>query len=787
MPQSADSSAGMRPVTLVRIRGIVQGVGFRPVVWRIAHGLNINGEVSNDGDGVLVRLASPAKCDIFLQQLQEQLPPLARIDAIEISEEACPEQFDHFTIVASRSDTARTGVPPDAATCPECLAEIRDPANHRYRYPFTNCTHCGPRFSIIHGIPYDRDQTSMAAFTMCPSCQREYDSPGDRRFHAQPNACPACGPTAWLEERNGRRIEAEDPVARAAELLKQGQILAIRGVGGFHLAADASDEEAVATLRQRKRRHAKPFALMAKEIAVIRRYCHVNEQEAILLQSTTAPIVLLCRKTDAPPLPDGVAPGQRLLGFMLPYSPLHHLLLEPFETPLVMTSGNLSDEPQAITNPDARQRLGMIEDYLLLHDREIVNRVDDSVVRVINGEERILRRARGYAPSSLPLPAGFGEIPAILALGGELKNSFCLVQHGEAILSQHMGDLEDFSTFEDYLRNLDLYARLYRHEPEVIAIDAHPEYLSSKHGRELAERHSLQLQETQHHHAHIASCLAENGHARDAGRVIGVALDGLGYGKDGTIWGGEFFVADYLHARRIGCLSPVPMPGGTMAILEPWRNTFAQLQQIEEWAALRDAYAGLDLFEFLDGKPTASLTAMIQKRINSPLTSSAGRLFDAVAAAVGICRDRILYEGQAAIEFEALVDSNRLATTQGYDFNILDGEPLLLDPVPMWRQLLKDLQQGLETAIISERFHKGFAAAISRLACRLARQQQIETVALSGGVFQNATLLALVERSVQEQGFRVLAQHRVPANDGGLALGQAMIAAAHTIQHEDQD
>ncbi|MGD8678263.1 MAG: carbamoyltransferase HypF [Chromatiales bacterium] len=787
MPQSADSSAGMHPVTLLRIRGIVQGVGFRPAVWRIARDLDLHGEVSNDGDGVLIRLAPPGKCDAFVQQLRAEIPPLARIDAIEISEEESPQQYDSFSIIASRSDTARTGVPPDAATCPACLAEIRDPADRRHRYPFTNCTHCGPRLSIIHGIPYDREQTSMAAFTMCPSCQGEYDSPADRRFHAQPNACPACGPRAWLEDRDGRHIETDDPVATASELLSRGNILALRGIGGFHLAADATSQNAVATLRERKRRQAKPFALMARDMDVIRRYCDVNEQEAALLRSTTAPIVLLRRKAEASPLPETIAPGQSLLGFMLPYSPLHHLLLESFETPLVMTSGNLSDEPQAIANADARQRLGSIEDYLLLHDREIVNRVDDSVVRVINGRERILRRARGYAPASLPLPAGFGKTPAILALGGELKNSFCLVHHGEAILSQHMGDLEDFSTFGDYLKNLDLYARLYRHEPDIIAIDAHPEYLSSKHGRELAARNSRQLQEIQHHHAHIASCLAENGHARDAGPVIGVALDGLGYGRDGTIWGGEFLVADYLDARRIGCLTPVPMPGGTMAILEPWRNTFAQLQLLEDWTLLRETYAGLELIRHLDNLPTAVLSAMMAKGINSPLTSSAGRLFDAVAAAAGVCRDRIQYEGQAAIEFEALVDSNRLATTRGYDFSISGGEFARIDPAPMWRQLLKDLQQGQETAIISERFHKGLAAAISRMVCHLASQQQIETIALSGGVFQNATLLTLVERSLQKQGLRVLAHSRIPANDGGLALGQAMIAAAHAIKHEDQD
>ncbi|MEJ2310369.1 MAG: carbamoyltransferase HypF [Gammaproteobacteria bacterium] len=780
----ATTSHDLRPVTLIRIRGIVQGVGFRPAVWGVAHALGLDGDVCNDGDGVLVRLASPGMAGRFIERLRQAVPPLARIDSIESLDEWSELHFNGFNIIESRHGAVTTGVSPDAATCPACLAEIRDPANRRHRYPFTNCTHCGPRLSIIRGIPYDREQTSMAAFRMCRRCRQEYDSPADRRFHAQPNACPDCGPQAWLETADGARIAASDPLPAAAAMLRDGSILAIKGIGGFHLAADATNPAAVERLRQRKRRFAKPFALMARETAIIRHYCHVDGNEAGLLESPAAPILLLRRRADASALPDAIAPGQVMLGFMLPYSPLHHLLLGEFDSPLVMTSGNLSDEPQCIRNDDARQRLGAIADAFLLHDREIVNRIDDSVTRIIDSQPRILRRARGYAPASLPLPAGFEKAPDILALGGELKNSFCLLRNGEAILSQHMGDLEDASTWDDYLGNLDLYARLFAHEAETIAIDAHPDYRSSAHGREMAARLGLRLHEIHHHHAHIASCLAENGHGLSDGPVIGIALDGLGYGPDGTIWGGEFLVADYVEAGRAGHFHPAPMPGGTMAILEPWRNCFAQLLQLGDWKMLLETYADLELAGFLRSKPLETLAAMIDRGINSPPSSSCGRLFDAVAAAAGVCRERIHYEGQAAIELEAVVDTRQLASIDGYPFLVEDAQSLQIDPSPMWLELLGDLRQQRGAAIISARFHKGLADVICRVAAMLARKRGIATIALSGGVFQNATLLALVERQLARQGIGVLTHRGVPANDGGLALGQAVIAAARTINSE---
>lgn len=781
----AVSSPGMRPVSLIRIRGIVQGVGFRPAVWHIAKKLGAEGDVRNDNEGVLIRLADPALTAAFLGHLQESVPPLARIDQIDVLDQLSDEHLAGFSIVESRHGDSNTGISPDAATCPGCLAEIRDPADRRHRYAFTNCTHCGPRLSIIQGIPYDRAQTSMAAFTMCPDCQQEYDSPGDRRFHAQPNACPVCGPQLWLETADGESIETTDAIEQAVGFLRQGRIVAIKGIGGFHLAVDATNSKAVQKLRDRKRRFAKPFALMARNADVIENYCRIEATERELLESAAAPIVLLKMTRQADALPDAIAPGQKNLGFMLPYSPLHHLLLEAFETPLVMTSGNLSDEPQCTDNKDACSRLATIADILLLHDRSIVNRVDDSVVRVVNKQTRVLRRARGYAPASLPLPEGFEDTPSLLALGGELKNSFCLVRNGEAVLSQHMGDLEEFSTYRDFLKNLDLYSELYAHRPESIAIDAHPEYLSSKRGRKLAEEKGLTLYEVQHHHAHIAACLAENGHGLNDGQVVGIALDGLGFGQDRTVWGGEFLVADYNSAERVGHIRQAPMPGGVKAILEPWRNTLAWLLELDDWQKTLEEYGDLPLVEYLQSKPVTSIQAMIAKGINTPLTSSCGRLFDAVAAAAGICADSILYEGQAAIELEALVKKDALDATIGYCFAGGSGQKHIIDPSPMWKQLLADLREQRMPATIATRFHKGLANVICETAIAIAQERNIDRIALSGGVFQNATLLTLVEKQIEQSGYHVMSHSKLPANDGGLALGQAVIAATELINEDN--
>ncbi|OQX49125.1 MAG: carbamoyltransferase HypF, partial [Candidatus Sedimenticola endophacoides] len=531
-----------------------------------------------------------------------------------------------------------------------CLEEVREPGNRRYRYPFTNCTHCGPRLSIIRSIPYDRAGTSMAEFTQCPACQGEYDDPADRRFHAQPNACAVCGPRLWLEDAHGEALEnagEADAVARAAALIRRGAILAVKGIGGVHLACDAANDDAVGRLRRRKRRYHKAFALMGRDLAMLGRYVRVSPLERQALLSPAAPIVVM-ERIAGHGLSAALAPGQNTLGFMLPYTPLHHLLMDALEGPIVLTSGNRSDEPQCIGNGESRHRLEGVADYWLLHDREIVNRLDDSVVREMAGRVRVVRRGRGYAPTPLVLPAGFAAAPPLLALGAELKNTFCLMQEGRAILSQHMGDLEEAATHREYRRSLDLYQGLFRHRPAALAVDMHPDYLSTQWGREWAAREGLELHRVQHHHAHITACMAEQGLDLDSGPVLGIALDGLGYGADGGIWGGEFMRVDYLGFERLASFEPVAMIGGARAIHEPWRNTYAHLAPW--WGEVEARYPELDLVRFLRARPLATLDAMLERGLNSPRASSAGRLFDAVAAALGLSREAVSHEGQAAIE-----------------------------------------------------------------------------------------------------------------------------------------
>jgi hydrogenase maturation protein HypF len=762
----------------IRVRGLVQGVGFRPHAWRLARDCGLAGEVRNDAEGVLVRIWGEASArQRFFARLRTEAPPLARIDTLEISPlDAAPPPG--FRIAASHPGAARTGVVPDAATCPACRADVCDPESRRHRYAFTNCTHCGPRLSIVRAIPYDRARTSMADFVMCPGCQAEYDDPGDRRFHAQPNACPACGPQLWLESTS--RAGA-DPISAARWLLAAGEIVAIKGIGGFHLAVDATDAAAVQRLRARKHRFDKPFALMALAVEVIRRYCEVSEDEQALLESAAAPILIL-DASGPERVASGVAPGQRTLGFMLPYTPLHHHLLEGLDRPIVLTSGNRSEEPQVTDNEDARIRLSGIADHLLMHDRAIVNRLDDSVARIIDGAPRLLRRARGYAPAPLPLPNGFAATPPLLAMGGELKNTFCLVQDGSATLSQHIGDLEDAATFEDYRRNLELYRHLLDHVPEIVVVDRHPDYLSTKLGRELAAAAGLPVIVVQHHHAHIAACMAENDVPLQAGPVLGVALDGLGYGADGTIWGGEFLLADYHGFARLGNFRPVPMPGGAQAIREPWRNAYAQIRAALGFDRFEREFGDLELCADLQRRPLATLEAMLTRGLNCPLASSCGRLFDAVAAALGIRRERATYEGQAAIELEALIDDAALrAAGHGYPFALTaeDGRTVL-DSAPMWPALLHDLTQATARAVIAARFHCGLAQAIVELVDALGHQR-FDRVALSGGSFQNRVLFERVSAGLRARGFAVLSHRRVPAGDGGLALGQAAIAAARAL------
>jgi hydrogenase maturation protein HypF len=778
----------------IRVRGRVQGVGFRPTVWRIARELGLSGEVLNDSEGVLVRVGGGEKAvAAFVERMEREPPPLGRIERIEIEafRGSLPRQF---RIAESVGGAARTQVSPDAAICRACTEEIANTFERRFRYPFTNCTHCGPRLSIVKAIPYDRARTTMAPFAMCEACGADYRDPADRRFHAEAIACHACGPKARLLRFDGRaasldRHSMHDAVDAACSLIQAGEIVAIKGLGGYQLACDATRADVVARLRQLKRRDAKPFALMARDLAIIRDYCRVGSEEERLITGPAAPIVLL-DAVGSLRLPEAVAPDLSTLGFMLPTTPLHLLVLQRMNRPVVMTSGNLSDEPQAIDDAAARESLAGIASYALVHDREIASRLDDSVARIMAGKARILRRARGFAPAPIPLPPGFEAAPELLAMGGELKATFCLVKDGEAILSQHQGDLENTATFTDYRKNLALYAELFNHAPVALVADRHPEYLSSKLARESAHVERLPLIEVQHHHAHVAACLAENGYALGAPAVLGIVLDGLGWGDDGMIWGGEFLLADYRRYERLATFKPVVMLGGAQAVREPWRNLYAHLVAGMGWDAFATNFAALDLFADLSERPRAILDAMIRNGINTPKASSCGRLFDAVAAALAICANRQAYEGEAAARLEAIVDEAVLRDdeTPGYPFAIanLRGSGLpYVEPLPMWRAILDDLILKTPAPAMAARFHKGLAKIVVAMAGKLARRDasgpRFDTVALSGGCFQNRILFEEVIRRLEQENFAVLSHAQVPTNDGGLALGQAAIGAAHLI------
>jgi hydrogenase maturation protein HypF len=784
----------------IRVRGRVQGVGFRPAVHRLARELGLAGEVRNDAAGVLIRTSgSPAAMASFLSRIEREPPPLARIEAVEARAYA-GDLGPEFHIVESAAGAARTQIAPDAAVCAECAREVVDPLARRFRYPFTACTHCGPRLSIVMGVPYDRDRTTLAGFPLCAPCAAEYGDLADRRFHAEATACHRCGPRARLRRLDGRALVFEqasmlDDVDAVLELIQRGEIVAIKGLGGYHLACDATQRDAVGRLRERKKRDAKPFALMARDLDVIRRYGSVSEEEEAALRSPEAPIVLL--RADGPEaLPEGVAPGLRTLGFMLPPTPLHVLILQRMARPVVMTSGNVSDEPPVTADDEVPLRLGAIADFALVHDRAIENRVDDSVVRMIAGRSRLLRRARGYAPSPIRMPPGFEAAPPLLAFGGELKATFCLLRDGEAILSQHQGDLEDRGTFDDYRKSLDLYARIFDHAPRALAADRHPEYLSSKLARARAVAEGLPIVEVQHHHAHVASCLAENGRPLDAPPVIGVVLDGLGFGDDGTLWGGEFLIADYRGYRRAGTFKPVAMLGGAQAAREPWRNLYAHLMAEMGWPAFTANFAELPIHEQLSAKPRALLDGMLRAKVAAPLASSCGRLFDAVAAAIGLCFERQAYEGQAGTLLEAAVSEDALRDEDealAYPMAIPNlpgrqddaGRPLpYVEPLAMWIAVLGDLILKTPPGVMAARFHRGLARTIAAMVEKIAAsggEPALDTVALSGGCFQNRVLFEEVERRLVAGGFRVLGHARVQPSDGGLSLGQAAIAAARLI------
>ena len=775
----------------IRVSGAVQGVGFRPHVYRLAHILGLQGEVYNDGKGVLIRVSGSEEIITeFVNKLYQECPPLARINQVVRGLYGGEFNFDDFVISPSVNSVIKTQVSPDAASCPQCQREIFDPFSRYFRYPFTNCTHCGPRLTIIRAIPYDRDNTSMANFPMCKECKREYEDVENCRFHAQPMACFVCGPRAWLERADGKPMISDmfsmlDDVDAVCTLLQKGEIVAIKGLGGFHLACDATLENAVQKLRNRKHRYHKPLALMARDMNIISEYCYINDLEKELLTSSAAPIVLLKIK-DNHKLASAIAPGQNTLGFMLPYTPLHHLILRRMKVPIVLTSANISDEPQCINNEDAKDKLSKIADYFLLHNRDIVNRVDDSVVRVIDNKIQTLRRARGYAPAPIILPPGFEKIPPILAMGSELKNTFCLLREGEAILSQHLGDLENASVFNAYQETLNLYLNLFEHKPEIIAIDKHPEYLSSKLGKELATVNNIKLAEIQHHHAHIAACMAENQISLDTKPILGIAFDGLGYGEDGTLWGGEFLLADYQSFQRLATFKPMPMIGGKQAIYQPWRNTYSQLINAFSWQEIQEKYRDLAIIKFLEHKNPKLLNQIIEKGINSPLTSSVGRLFDAVAAAIGICPEQCSYEGQAAIEMEAIADTNILNNdkeTLNYSFKLEKSANIYyIDTSPTWREILDDIKQHISSSEIAAKFHQSLAIAMVTTVKKIRQEHEFKQIVLTGGVFQNQILLKQVKMRLEKLEINVLTHSIVPTNDGGLSLGQSVIAAAKYLK-----
>lgn len=738
----------------IRVRGQVQGVGFRPFVWQLAHELNLVGDVRNDAEGVLIH-ACGASLNVFLDRLQTRFPKLARVDAVEVEDYAFGAMPNSFEILASGTAGAETRVTPDAATCPECLAEVRA-EGRRHGYAFTNCTHCGPRFSILKQLPYDRANTSMASFPMCDDCAAEYRDPADRRFHAQPIACPRCGPRLWLEVRS-TPLDI-DPIVECARRLKAGEVIAIKGLGGFHLAVDARNAAALTLLRDRKHRPSKPFALMARE-DMLDALCLLSERDLVALRDPAAPVVLM---PSLGVLPEAIAPGIDTLGVMLPYTPLHHLLLDAFDGPLVMTSGNLSGEPQVIDNDEARNKLSAFADAFLMHDRDIARRLDDGVERA--DPPMVLRRARGRAPDTLPLPPGFENAPQILALGAQMKSAICLVKNGQALLSHHLGHLDDALTWEEFLKANADYQALFDHHPSLLACDLHPGYLATG----FAESLGLPIAHIQHHHAHLAACLGEHRWPRDGGPVVALIMDGLGLGDDGTLWGGELLLGDYADYTRIASLRPAALVGGDAASREPWRNLLMRLDQ-----------AGLgDLADqWLAHQPRSLIRAAARNGVNAPPCSSVGRLFDAFAAALGVCRDSQSYEGEAAMRLEALVKQPELTDVTPYPFGF-DGQQI--DPAPMFHAWLKDQRANISASVMAARFHLGLAHAFCAPARDRVLRGEARAVVLSGGCFQNlilhrACLAALVD-------VPVLVHQRIPANDGGLALGQALIAAARTAR-----
>lgn len=754
------------------VRGIVQGVGFRPFVYRIATEEQLSGWVGNDTGGVTIEVeGAPERIDAFLLKLRTELPPLARIDSVSTQEIPPTGAEGGFRIALSQSTgSVSTGIPADAATCADCLHELLNPADRRYRYPFLNCTNCGPRFTITRRIPYDRPQTSMAAFKMCPACQAEYDDPANRRFHAQPNACPVCGPRVWIEAPDGREERFDDPVAETIERLLAGEVMAIKGIGGFHLSADATDDAAVKRLRERKHRYGKPLAVMVRDLEAARALCALTPAEESLLMTPARPIVLARMRTGSKISP-AVAPELPWLGVFLPYAPLQHLLFADRRvTALVMTSANLSEEPIAIDNDEARRRLGQIADSFLMHNREILQRCDDSVAAIVDDAPQLIRRARGYVPLGIELPL---EAPSLLAAGGHLKSVFTLARADRAYQSQHLGDLENLTGLQFFEESLTHLMHTFEIEPEAVAHDLHPGYLSTAWAKKWAEVRGLPLIGVQHHHAHSVACMAEH---KLQGPVIGLSLDGTGYGTDGRIWGGEVLIARWDSFERFAHLEYMPMPGGESAIREPWRMALGAIHVAGGEAFRSIAAERLGVSE----REQALLERMMERGINAPHTSSCGRLFDAVAALV-LGRRVVDYEAQAAIELEGMAVDK--ADSMPYPFEIQAAsqglsEPLQIRIAPMMSALLEDLVGGQEPAQIAARFHAGVAAAFVQAAVSARETTGIEQVVASGGCMHNRRLARLLRDGLEREGFAVYQHRQVSPGDGGLSYGQAVVAAA---------
>ena len=748
----------------VDVAGIVQGVGFRPFVYRLANACGLTGVIANSPAGVSIEVQGEADAvERFLERLPKEIPLLARITGLTPRDAELREE-NSFQISASHPvQAAGARVSPDVTVCEDCLREMMSPRDRRFRYPFINCTNCGPRFTIIRDVPYDRERTSMATFKMCGACQSEYENPVSRRFRAKPNACWDCGPQVLLLAGDGARKDVAEPIREAAKLLQQGSVVAIKGLGGFHLACDAQNEMAVEKLRERKRRVEKPFAIMVRRVEDAERFCVVDDASRRLMTSSERPIVLLPRRPEVA-FAAGVAPGDRFLGVFLPSTPLYHLLLQSgkFEA-LVMTSGNLNEEPIAIDNDEAVEQLQHIADGFLVHDREIVRRCDDSVMRVAAGQPQKLRRSRGFVPVPVQLEK---EMQPVLALGGELKNTICLVRGSEAFLSQHVGDLENQESYRFFEEAVQHLQRMLEIEPKVVAHDLHPDYFSTKWAQ---ERNGVELVGVQHHHAHIAACMAEN---HLDGKVIGIALDGTGYGTDGAIWGGEVLVADYLGFERAGYLEYLPLPGGAAAIHEPWRMAVSYLAK----------HYGKDLEKLelpflaqMDSRKSAVVLQMMEREINSPRTSSCGRLFDAVAATVGL-RASVNFEAQAAIELEMAARDSESEAAYPMDLN-WQSATWQIGTKPLFDWLLRDIRKQVSVADMSRKFHNGLALVLLDVAERIREKTGLNRVCLSGGCFLNTLLLETMLTELRERSFEVFFHAEVPADDGGISLGQAVIAA----------